>query len=167
MPTVSDALLSLYRPSVGQSFPTWIDSICINQEVNVEKERQVLEMNYICGLAPKVIVWVGTAVHGRDIMLDKIQILFATFTSTLDHIGPAGFEGPGIPDKSVRSWPAIGYLFRRAWYGQLWVFQEVVLAKNIMVGCSCKYVDWEHMSVVDLAVRQLGLLDMVLRSRPS
>ncbi|KAL8393934.1 hypothetical protein RB595_003627 [Gaeumannomyces hyphopodioides] len=51
----------------------WIDAICINQQDDVEKGRQVQSMAWIYASASRVVVWLGEAGHGSDRALEALR----------------------------------------------------------------------------------------------
>jgi hypothetical protein len=51
------ALLRLRRPDAPRIL--WVDAICINQQDNMEKTRQLALMGHIYKQAARVVVWLG------------------------------------------------------------------------------------------------------------
>lgn len=51
----------------------WVDALCINQEDEREKERQIPLMPRIYGQATSVIVWLGEAADNSDLAIEEIR----------------------------------------------------------------------------------------------
>lgn len=71
-PNLHDALIR-YRCAVGTR-SIWVDAICINQNDEDDKRRQVPLMTEIYRSASPVLVWLGKYQKGED-CLRKIAIL--------------------------------------------------------------------------------------------
>jgi hypothetical protein len=65
------ALVRLRNHSIERIL--WIDAICINQEDQLEKERQIQFMAKIYGHANRVLVWLGEAADDSDLALDNLR----------------------------------------------------------------------------------------------
>ena len=63
----------------------WVDALCINQENNDEKGRQVQSMAKIYAKASRVIVWLGeAAANGGDAALEYIRAVSNRQTTSVD-----------------------------------------------------------------------------------
>ena len=61
----------------------WVDALCINQDNNAEKGRQVQSMAKIYAKASRVIVWLGEATaNGGDAALEYIRAVSNKQTNT-------------------------------------------------------------------------------------
>ncbi|KIM99221.1 hypothetical protein OIDMADRAFT_94153, partial [Oidiodendron maius Zn] len=110
----------------------WIDAICINQADVKEKGRQIPLMKDIYSTASRVLVWLGQAEKGSDLAMDSLEHII----TKLEHLPiDAGAAYVGMLGLDIYNplWPALGHLFRRAWFRRLWVVQEVALGKRIIV----------------------------------
>lgn len=85
----------------------WIDAVCINQEDDDEKGRQVQSMAKIYACANRVIVWLGEAASGSDKALTAIQ-----------NAAKARRESPIIDTLTLQ---AIFALLERQWFKRIWV----------------------------------------------
>ena len=81
----------------------WIDAICINQENNEEKGRQVQSMAKVYASANRVIVWLGEAAGDTD---GAFEALCQAATT-------------GRIDPSARQ--TIPALLERPWFQRIWV----------------------------------------------
>lgn len=102
----------------------WCDSICINQDDDVEKSAQICLMGQIYSRAMYVAVCIG-----------EVDEDFTNYLS----LSEAG-------DNSVRATKIIEELDQREYFHRLWTVQECVLAKHIIIFCGThimKLYDWE------------------------
>lgn len=81
----------------------WIDAICINQEDNEEKGRQVQSMAKIYASANRVIVWLGEAAADTDGAFEALCRAAAT-----GRIDPSACQ-------------TIPALLQRPWFQRIWV----------------------------------------------
>ncbi|EHA25226.1 hypothetical protein ASPNIDRAFT_42414 [Aspergillus niger ATCC 1015] len=125
----------------------WIDSVCINQEDELERASQVAFMASIYRSADMVISWLGEQdAHTEDAFslirfLGKTTVLEnATINDTAsgDSVDLCGqlLEAP--------EWISLGKFWERTYFTRAWVIQEIALARGIMVMCGGYTVDWDH-----------------------
>jgi hypothetical protein len=67
------ALLQLRYSSLEQII--WIDAVCINQDDDREKERQIQIMYKIYSCARCVVVWLGEEAEDSDQKLEALRII--------------------------------------------------------------------------------------------
>ncbi|KAF2443018.1 hypothetical protein P171DRAFT_363731, partial [Karstenula rhodostoma CBS 690.94] len=102
----------------------WIDAICINQQDDVERGKQVGLMGRIYSWAKKVVVWLGHHADNSELAMDFLALLAA---------------GPGETDRLEwllklcepeysYHWKSFHALLHRNWWKRAWVIQEAVLA---------------------------------------
>ncbi len=97
------ALLNLRNHSLDRVL--WIDAVCINQEDDREKEKQIQYMGRIYAQANRVIVWLGEPRCTSDTVLEDIR---------------AAAEGTRQrPSSSQRD--DILTLLSRPWFRRIWV----------------------------------------------
>jgi hypothetical protein len=92
----------------------WIDALCINQQSNREKSRQVSLMRKIYSLAQKTVVWLGEETRENTQAVDWISLISAE----------NAVQGP-CP------WQDIIRFCRNSWFTRIWVVQEFVVGKNV------------------------------------
>jgi hypothetical protein len=85
----------------------WVDSICINQADEKEKERQIQLMAKIYGQANRVIVYLGEAADNSDLAFEDIRIAAEDESTNLSH--------------SEEGQKAILKLLERPWFRRIWV----------------------------------------------
>ncbi|CAM1503541.1 Fc.00g011320.m01.CDS01 [Cosmosporella sp. VM-42] len=151
----------------------WIDALCINQQDDIEKSRQVLRMTSIYKQACKVLVWLGPSADGSDEALDGITRyggaavkaglldLEREYLSRWPDIGDdpgrlktkekvsmlicKATEADGDAGRVGERFPRVAFaaLSHREYFNRVWVKQEVTLARNAVVMCGRKSTDPE------------------------
>ncbi|KAE8343095.1 hypothetical protein BDV24DRAFT_173453 [Aspergillus arachidicola] len=111
-PNLHAALLRLRNHQLERMI--WIDAICINQNDNDEKQKQIPLMRTIYAQANCVIVWLGEARDNSDKAFESIQRL----------------AGDTYDDHD-----ACLMLLQRNWFRRIWVLQEVGVARCISIMC--------------------------------
>ena len=134
----------------------WIDAICINQEDVREQEQQILLMKQIYGQAQRVVVWLGEPGIGEGLAVQSIMkpgsslLLTAKIWKTERKFGLI----KGVKNRMSRymrdEWDStalrkgeVAQLLDRKWWRRVWIIQEVVLARNIVIMCGRSHVPWE------------------------
>ena len=97
----------------------WIDSICINQADNKERNHQVRQMQQIYRDADQVVVWLGEGEKDSSSVMTSIRAMY----------------------KEDLHWNNLKALFnmilwlRRPWWKRVWTVQEVILARHLVFVC--------------------------------
>ncbi|OAL48543.1 HET-domain-containing protein, partial [Pyrenochaeta sp. DS3sAY3a] len=114
---VDTMLRHLRKPTKARSL--WIDAICINQNDEDEKAKQVASMGEIYHTANKVHVWLGP-----ETGTDEVPAAFAYLKQCI--LNPEEFPGTTVIPVSMAF--QLSSFFSRAWFTRRWVLQEVALA---------------------------------------
>lgn len=120
-----DFLQSLPHIYGDAVFILWIDQICINQADVLEQNHQVQFRSRIYSCASEVLIWLGSASFDSNSAMRTIaksNEFVNTFTS---------------PDD-----PAVMALFQREYWRRLWIVQEIMLTRRIIVQCGTLSVIW-------------------------
>lgn len=107
----------------------WVDQICIDQADTGERNHQVSMMHLIYRNAVSVFVWLGKGDFGTE---EAMKLLAGSY-----HALASLYEGH---DNKVRS-----ELFDNAYWTRLWIIQEVLLAKTLVLLCGRKAVPWSDL----------------------
>ncbi|KAK4443393.1 heterokaryon incompatibility protein-domain-containing protein [Podospora aff. communis PSN243] len=107
----------------------WIDSICINQDDDKEKESQIPLMREIYTWATTVYIWLGNGTPASDAAIRMIKWC------------SLGYDGSGA-ERELNRLKSVDKLFRREWFHRSWTFQEVILATNPLILCGNKSLKW-------------------------
>ncbi|KAI1118548.1 heterokaryon incompatibility protein-domain-containing protein [Nemania sp. NC0429] len=112
-----DAALRRLR-SADEDKKLWVDAICINQNDNIEKPKQVTLMEIIFRNADSVLVYLGEGSEDTGLAFDALSV-------------PRYDLKWKLQDDHYRS--ALGRFFDLPYFSRVWIIQELVLAKNIIL----------------------------------
>lgn len=138
----------------------WVDAICINQTDLEEKSWQVQLMHSIYSQAYQVISWLGPTSHGSDVALKTMSehgtaLLQAGITTGILTAWP-DLEDSILSQKirnhsqeickSTASDPkrleSITSLLQRAYWERVWIFQELISGKEVLLLCGQESIAW-------------------------
>jgi hypothetical protein len=138
------------------SFFLWADAICINQEDEEEKARQISRMGDIYRLANRVYAWLGENEKDEDDGIHKVMgmahcvgMAFGVSEAYLIWLFDSSVDNHNTFARGIAN------LSTRPWVSRLWVVQEVVLASKsliILAGRAWLYLD----SLYKLATIMVG-----------
>jgi Heterokaryon incompatibility protein (HET) len=116
----------------------WVDSLCIDQENNKDRNHQVSNMGKIYQQAALVLVWLGEQSQDSDQAIDFIEKVHALSKHKVSgHYTYHGSEHYTAPE-----WKAMDSLFRREYWERTWIIQEIQLAKNVLIHCGDGAFNW-------------------------
>ncbi|KAF8189754.1 heterokaryon incompatibility protein-domain-containing protein [Pholiota molesta] len=142
-PNLESALLHLRKPDTPLLL--WVDAVCINQDDLEEKTHEVGLMRQIYSQAKQTIVWLGPEADGSNKAMD--------FIDTSDSID---VMDPKFKVRSISPpWPDLQALFARSWWSRMWVIQEALLSKQVIVKCGHREVGFEKFA--GLAIKENAL----------
>jgi hypothetical protein len=126
----------------------WIDAICIDQRNVHERNHQVSMMQRIFSLAQYVIAWLGEAdEHSSH------AIMALASRSKHWHFAEESREDFS---KFERDLPVpFDYqnsLFTRAYWSRLWIVQEFVIPRNMIIMCGTMTCSWSELESVSKMV---------------
>jgi Heterokaryon incompatibility protein (HET) len=127
----------------------WADAICINQGDSAEKGSQVSLMAQIYKSASRVVVFLGDERQDSTLAVRKLEEMASKFTEDIlaswqtshaRHTWTDQFEyirlmHPNRDTPQAAEAKAIRALFGRPWFSRMWVLQEVVLSRDVVVQC--------------------------------
>ncbi|KAK0736770.1 heterokaryon incompatibility protein-domain-containing protein [Apiosordaria backusii] len=151
----------------------WIDAVCINQEDDEEKSRQVSRMTSVYERATMVLSWLGPSADGSDAAMDGISSygkaavdagflnihkdLIGTWPDVGDNpvhmrardavleLMVKANEAEGDANRAAERFPRLAFaaITRRNYFNRVWIKQEITLARNSIVVCGYKQTDAE------------------------
>ncbi|PMD32104.1 heterokaryon incompatibility, partial [Hyaloscypha variabilis F] len=91
----------------------WADGICINQQDETEKGRQVQQMGRVYETAAHTVIFLGEGNPAANSLLSII----------LSH---SDDDSPIDDEDRIK---ALNYILQSPWFYRVWIFQELVLSK--------------------------------------
>lgn len=133
------ALLMLRNSDSARTI--WVDAICINQDDVNERNHQVHIMRKIYSNAASVIVWLGPESKSSRAAMDLIITCNQSSDDELLH----GKENAlmGLSD-----------IFQRSWWKRIWIVQEAVVARELVIFCGNYILPWSFISRVCVQIRR-------------
>lgn len=136
-------LLSEFRRQSFPSSPTfWIDSICIDQSSVSDRNYQVQLMGKIYSRSSLVRIWIGIESDLAEQAFDLVR-----------QCGPAEqISGELVAAKVLHNksgTKALTDLLQRDYWNRMWVFQEIVLAREAIVHCGKLHAPWSNFKWLD------------------
>src|SRR6266536_1633585 len=126
------ALKHLRSPEVERML--WVDAICIDQSNKCERTHQVSQMRAIYSHAVTVLIWLGPETESSGIAMEWIKELSMRKRGSL---GPqerlSGLSAAQIRNRQTQRWQALSELCRREYWRRVWIVQEVILARRIII----------------------------------
>ncbi|KAI0192323.1 heterokaryon incompatibility protein-domain-containing protein [Xylaria flabelliformis] len=126
------ALVHLRDPSLDRYL--WVDSVCINQENDEERNRQVQGMARIYASASRVVVWLEEATPPGSTSANNKR-------RALEAISAAAINPSMATTLSQTTKEAIIVLLQCSWFRRIWILQEVAVAKHIVIMCHTLEID--------------------------
>lgn len=99
----------------------WIDALSIDQDNLWERSHQVQRMAEIFGRAEQVVVWLGTAYAGSERAMEMLL---------------SGKSWYGFREEFY-------HLCERPYWRRLWVCQELMSARQIVLMCGNSFLPWD------------------------
>ena len=146
------------------SFRLWADAICINQSDLEERQQQVSAMRIIFHSARTVLAWLGIQDYGlafgaiRDIRKEAARLKSRGHdlaNSRLDWLKAyTNLTGQQLGDKFhddsfyTATWQNIRDLLQASYWGRVWILQEAVLARQLLLITPSSVLSWSTMSAV-------------------
>ncbi|KAI3317842.1 HET-domain-containing protein [Xylariaceae sp. AK1471] len=112
----------------------WIEAICIDQSNKEEQSHQILYMPNIYSRAKRVIAFLGEASNDSELVMNFILDDRASIGR--GHRPPVGESLQRAMDQSLE----------RAYFGRVWIIQEILLASDITIVLGDKAAAWADLS---------------------
>lgn len=120
--TKSADLLLRYLRDANKTTSLWIDSVCLNQRDQAEKDQQIPLMGQIYAHAGNVHIWLG------DDGIEHAQRAFSLMRRI-------ELEGRGRLRPERDDFLCLERFFNRSWFTRRWVIQEIFFARNALFHC--------------------------------
>ena len=138
-PSLEMALRRLRYNDGCTSLLIWADAICINQENEVEKGKQVQEMRHVYQNAEEVSIWLGPADKDSVLAWKLMNDIFSSNPETHP------LEPKKLTQFNESQFRALQNLFRRDYFWRIWIVQEIACAKRATVYCGAESMSWSRL----------------------
>ncbi|KAI1398800.1 HET-domain-containing protein [Hypoxylon fuscum] len=146
----------------------WADAICINQDDNDERGRQVRRMKDIYSKANRVLIWLG---EERDESDKGIEVASDIAHACHQYTSKGGsletvtfndelaqkFFGKFRDPSEFPRLSAFAKIIGRLWFTRVWVVQELALATEATVFCGNSSISWTDLMAAITAQDHLNL----------
>jgi hypothetical protein len=144
----ADSQLPLTSREFGNDM--WIDAVCINQEDMDERASQVRLMDKIYSKADRTLVWLGRADEYTPAAAETIERVAAYPKDLFSQSGVSPFrrQDPEVYAKndlaytSWMDWCSLAALLKRQWFSRLWIVQETILSRDLVILCGRHGISW-------------------------
>ncbi|KAI0517248.1 heterokaryon incompatibility protein-domain-containing protein [Xylaria bambusicola] len=136
-PNLRDALHRFRLPFNSRRL--WVDAVCINQQDEEEKGRQIPFMDVIYRGASAVLVWLGNY-PAQAACLASIEAYLRLLGKKRE---PSSSERHQADTELLTS---LSSLFQLPWFSRRWIVQEVVLNPDVLMCCCDKELSWVRMA---------------------
>ncbi|KAH6673875.1 heterokaryon incompatibility protein-domain-containing protein [Halenospora varia] len=139
----------------------WVDAICINQQDVPERNSQVRLMRDIYRSTAKVVSWLGPEADGstevisifRSMAFDLSQLTEDDdqfeWVQRYPHLVEDSYYTERAASKASYRLTSIMALWGRDYWRRTWIFQEIVLARDVLIMCGEECIPWQDVTAVD------------------
>ena len=135
-----DALQCLRRRADGTSF--WIDAICINQQDDDEKSRQIKYMRELYFRATTVVVWLGQKYATHQAHMSKVCTCVNCWIVD-DEAKIVGSKARNSSEKQAVEHQMALDLINNPYWDRVWIIQEVGRAYVLQVSFGTHTMSWD------------------------
>lgn len=127
----------------------WVDAVCINQNDIEERNSQVPLMKDIFSSAELVVSWLGAPDDVTHCAIATVEELYSELKRPDSEILDLKWilRHPTLRE-SNEPWKALDHLIRLDYWKRVWIFQEIVLARHVVLACGKKAMDWDVLATV-------------------
>lgn len=130
----------IFKKTTGVEYSgcLWIDAMCINQQDDEEKGRQVSIMDQIYSNASVVLAWLGESDETTRRALEHLFELVRLNESAIEQASKTNLihgDLTSIGFRDSRPGNELYAFFKRAYFRRAWILQEAVLAKRLVMSC--------------------------------
>jgi hypothetical protein len=127
-----------------QSIVMWIDQICIDQNNQKEKEKQIPLMSLIYQRAFFTVVWLGEGIKTSSKVLDLLRDIKIKFQFAQGSIDPEDLQSLLLPKASESIWQDLKLFFENPYFKRLWIIQEIILSLDIWIAWGNATISWKE-----------------------
>jgi hypothetical protein len=140
----------------------WVDQICINQTDLDERCSQVQIIGHIYKEADETIGWLGVASEDSSVAIASASTLKGRMEEILKELGDDPnqyFLKFAVPRPHAQGlfvliglgaanleWISLMHLFEQPWFSRVWIIQEVMLSRKLILQWGSDDISWEEIS---------------------
>ncbi|KAF4635896.1 hypothetical protein G7Y89_g2193 [Cudoniella acicularis] len=149
------------NPQLRSTEYFWIDAICIDQNNDQERNYQVNMMSDIFSAANRVLLWLGHESESSNFSIDCI--IDACFNPSPINFDPQ----PNPPSLRPRQEnpSAVRTLCNRGYWRRVWIIQELLLAREIIILCDTRLLHWEWLDTASSKLQFPSSANFILNKR--
>ncbi|KAF9874732.1 ankyrin and het domain protein [Colletotrichum karsti] len=147
----------------------WVDAVCINQADAGEKQAQVMLTHDIYVAARRTLAYLGEEADGSAEAMELIEKYWRVNIPNELNAGARAFLedslGKPVPDAPTgaeaelplegdKKWLAVSRFWNRAWFKRVWIVQEFILARDVVMICGDKSVNWAQLWPATIALEE-------------
>lgn len=141
-----------------KSLPVWVDAVCINQNDDKERGRQITLMGKVYKSALRVYLWTNTLESDIKDALPYLTYRYKftgefqeayNFTKQLRAILP---DDPKEREKIMLQ--VITVIFESSVWQRMWIIQEMVLATATHIICGVTHIRWRTLSYLAIILQR-------------
>lgn len=150
----------------------WVDAICINQEDEHEKAKQIMLLPQVFQRATCTLAVIATDNKSEQtvetlLQIAAVQAYGSDITKWPQEVGFLRTHDrwivKGTPAYDSNFWQSLEGFFRRPWFRRAWIVQEAIAARTVTLICGKWMFDWNAirsaMEVVDQALEDTAIAD--------
>jgi hypothetical protein len=136
----------------------WVDYICINQDDEEDKAKQIPVMRDIYQRAFRTVAWLGAP---YDAPLAVAMLLEVLDVLQLPDYQPIAMNDRYFPETERPRWIAFVRLLRHQYFSRVWVCQEVAVSRCLEFYLGGKYFSWETLMMARTALQHPHVTSLV------
>lgn len=128
-------VLGRLRDSEFVDSELWIDAFCINQRDMKERESQIQLMKDVYSQAEKTFVYLGEPKEPGNLAIQLCEriIEMAKKFKPAEPIELSNLQAFDLPAIQSPEWKALYDLFCQPWFKRVWIRQEYVLSRSVLM----------------------------------
>lgn len=119
----------------------WADAVCIDQDNNPEKSKQVRHMAKIYASASRTLIWLGKGNNSDEKCVEFFKQLDATL--------PASATREGTIKNAIKQTfrnegyePLARFFNPESWFMRRWIIQEAAKSTEAVIYCGASFISW-------------------------
>ena len=146
--------------NLNEHLTLWVDQICLNQEIDNEKAKQVRRMRDEYRQAKQRLIWLGEADQDNETAYRLMREITVRLMPYVENDTPGQRDSKGklhwpisLDSPEAPEWGSFRRFLRWPWFKRQWVFQEIISSRNAFVMCGGWRIHWNRYWMVCHAIR--------------